>query len=106
MNFLHLFKDNYIYDVKYALRVCIQEGKHEACVFIYTLLHLYEEAVKLALKIDINLAKETVEEVDEENTELKRKLWLLIACYLIEVGSNGDNEDDEEYGFVTLSLIS
>ena len=50
MNFLDYFKEDYVYDVKYALRVCIQEGKTQACVYIYTLLHLYEEAVKLALK--------------------------------------------------------
>ena len=57
MNFLDYFKEDYVYDVKYALRVCIQEGKTQACVYIYTLLHLYEEAVKLALKVDLELAK-------------------------------------------------
>ena len=86
MDFLCYFQDNYIYDVKYALRVCIQEGKHDACVFIYTLLHLYEEAVRLALKVDIELAKYTADKVDEEDVELRRKLWLIIACHLIEVG--------------------
>ena len=42
MNFLDYFQEDYVYDVKYALRVCIQEDKREACVFIYALLHLYE----------------------------------------------------------------
>ena len=32
MNFLDYFKEDYVYDVKYALRVCIQEGKTQACV--------------------------------------------------------------------------
>ena len=50
MEFLDFFQENYVYDVKYALRVCIQEGKKEACVFIYSLLGLYEEAVKESRK--------------------------------------------------------
>ena len=83
MNFLDYFKEEYIYDVKYALRVCIQEGKQQACVYIYTLLHLFEEAVKLALTVDLELAKYCADKAEDDET--KKKLWLLIARYLIEV---------------------
>ena len=83
MEFLDYFQENYIYDIKYALRVCIQEGKHRACVYIYSLLHLYEEAVKLALQIDIELAKFCADKPEDE--EVRKKLWLIIARFLIEV---------------------
>ena len=86
MNFLDYFKEDYVYDVKYALRVCIQEGKTQACVYIYTLLHLYEEAVKLALKVDLELAKYCADKAEDDET--RKKLWLIIARYLIEVGVN------------------
>ena len=84
MEFLDFFQENYVYDVKYALRVCIQEGKKEACVFIYSLLGLYEEAVKLALTVDIQLAKFCTDKAEDEET--RKKLWLLVARFLIEVG--------------------
>ena len=83
MNFLDYFQEDYVYDVKYALRVCIQEDKREACVFIYALLHLYEEAVKLALKVDLQLAKYCADKPEDEET--RKRLWLVIARYLIEV---------------------
>lgn len=84
MEFLDYFKEEYIYDVKYALRVCIQEHKHQACVYIYSLLHLYEEAVKLALTVDLELAKYCADKAEDDET--KKKLWLIIARFLIEVG--------------------
>lgn len=86
MAFLDYFKEDYIYDVKYALRVCIQEGKHEACVYIYSLLHLYEEAVKLALRVNLDLAKDAATKAEES---VQKKLWLIIARYLIEVAVRG-----------------
>ena len=89
MAFLDYSKEDYIYDVKYALRVCIQEGKHEACVYIYSLLHLYEEAVKLALRVNLDLAKEAANKAEES---VRKKLWLIIARYLIEVGKGSVGE--------------
>jgi len=55
------------YDVKYALRLCLGEDTHKAktvymkkslqraCVYIYTVLKLYEEAVSMALKVPSSL---------------------------------------------------
>lgn len=44
---------NVCYDVKYALRLCLDGGENlrEACVEIYTVMQMYEEAVALALKV-------------------------------------------------------
>lgn len=38
------------YDVQYALRMCLEKGLDEACVYIYSSMGLYEECVSLALK--------------------------------------------------------
>jgi vacuolar protein sorting-associated protein 18 len=39
------------YDHKYALRVCLKAEKNQASVIIYRAMHLYEEAIDLALKV-------------------------------------------------------
>ena len=46
------------YDVKYALRLCLGDGDEKAkpllrraCVTIYTVMCLYEEAVSMALQV-------------------------------------------------------
>ena len=91
--------------MKYALRVCLEHGHKEACVHIYSIMGLYEEAVGLAIEvgtdallnverlqrsdvfkglrsflaqIDINLAKSKAE-LPENDSDLKRKLWLKIG---------------------------
>ena len=39
------------FDLQYALRLCTQHGKAQACILIYSAMGLYEEAVELALKV-------------------------------------------------------
>ena len=39
------------YDLKYALRLCAEHGYLEACVLVYKIMELYEEAVDLALQV-------------------------------------------------------
>ena len=102
MNFLDYFQEDYVYDVKYALRVCIQENKREACVFIYALLHLYEEAVKLALKVDLQLAKYCADKAEDEET--RKRLWLLIARHLIEVSVVIEDNDRRKVTRIQLLL--
>lgn len=71
------------YDLKYALRVCTEYGHQRACVFIYTTMGLYEEAVDLALKVDVELAKQNADKPDDDE-ELRKKLWLRIARHVVE----------------------
>lgn len=97
LNFIDKNKNNPIYDYKYALRLCHQQGKARACVGIYNAMGLYQEAVKLALEIDATgrLAKKVVtravgsdlgaDGIDEEE---RKKLWLMIAKHVI-VTENG-----------------
>ena len=43
------------YDMKYALRLCSEHKKQEACVHIYSTIRLYEEAVDLALTVSFSI---------------------------------------------------
>lgn len=77
------------YDYKYALRLCHQQSKTRACVAIYTAMDLYEEAVKLALDVDLELAKKVVSVSERTADEQERKrLWLIIGRHVIQ-GRNG-----------------
>ncbi|CAN7941898.1 unnamed protein product [Ixodes hexagonus] len=86
MKYLHVEGHDQLtvpYDLKYALRVCSELGLTEACVHIYSTMELYEEAVDLALKVDIELAK-TNANMPGNNEELKKKLWLKIAEHVVK----------------------
>jgi vacuolar protein sorting-associated protein 18 len=43
----------FFYDLKYALRLCLQEKRMCACVRIYSMMSMHEEAVALALKVNL-----------------------------------------------------
>jgi len=72
------------YDLKYALRLCMKERKLKACVYIYSAMELYEEAVDLALEVDIDLAKDNADKVKDDDEALCKKLWLRIARHKVE----------------------
>ncbi|KAL5007275.1 hypothetical protein ScPMuIL_016081 [Solemya velum] len=76
--------DEICYDLKYALRLCSEHKQSRACVHIYSLMNLYEEAVDLALTVDVELAKQQAEKPDEDDEELRKKLWLRIARHVVE----------------------
>ncbi|XP_054719566.1 vacuolar protein sorting-associated protein 18 homolog [Uloborus diversus] len=72
------------YDQKYALRLCSEQaGFEQACVHIYTTMGLYEEAVDLALRVDVELAKQNADR-PEDDDELRKKLWLKIAEHVVK----------------------
>eukprot|EP01104_Vermistella_antarctica_P010093 TRINITY_DN2663_c0_g1_i4.p1 TRINITY_DN2663_c0_g1~~TRINITY_DN2663_c0_g1_i4.p1 ORF type:complete len:947 (-),score=277.56 TRINITY_DN2663_c0_g1_i4:38-2878(-) len=81
LNFLST-KESY-FDLKYALRLCTLHDKALACVLIYSKMELYEEAVELALKVDLDLAKINADK-PEDDDELRKKLWLRIARHVVE----------------------
>lgn len=61
------------YDIGYALRVCQQNERWEACVILSSMLGLWENSVDQALKISVQLAKEKAAQAND------RKLWLKIG---------------------------
>ncbi|KAK2864365.1 hypothetical protein Q7C36_003519 [Tachysurus vachellii] len=71
------------YDLKYALRLCAEHGYLQACVLVYRIMELYEEAVDLALKVDVDLAKSCAD-LPEDDEELRKKLWLKIARHVVQ----------------------
>ena len=70
------------YDIRYAIRICLELGLERACVHLYSTMAMFEEAIDLALNFDINLAKQTAEK-PELSDELRKKLWLRIAKHVI-----------------------
>mgnify|MGYP001792490063 CR=1 FL=1 len=92
--------DQVHYDMKYALRLCAENNKFKACVHIYSTMGLFEEAVDLALKVDVDLAKAQAEKPPEEEEVLRKKLWLRIARHVVE------NEKDVKKAMEFLSHCS
>lgn len=84
------------YDLKYALRLCAEHEHHRACVHVYKVMELYEEAVDLALKVDVDLAKSCAD-LPADDEELKKKLWLKIARHVVQ------EEKDVKKAMVCLS---
>ncbi|KAM9294249.1 vacuolar protein sorting-associated protein 18 homolog [Gastrophryne carolinensis] len=84
------------YDLKYALRLCAEHGHHRACVHVYKVMELYEEAVDLALKVDVDLAKSCAD-LPSDDEELMKKLWLKIARHVVQ------EEKDVKKAMVCLS---
>lgn len=74
------------YDLDYALRLCKGAGRTQACVHIYAKMGMWEESVDLALeKGDLELAKVNADMPHaNEDKELRRKLWLKIAKYVVQ----------------------
>ncbi|CAL1534740.1 unnamed protein product [Lymnaea stagnalis] len=72
------------YDVKYALRLCAEFDHKKACVHIFSLMGLYEEAVDTALAVDVELAKQQANKPEEEDRDMRKKLWLRIARHVVE----------------------
>ncbi|KAK3243890.1 hypothetical protein CYMTET_46480, partial [Cymbomonas tetramitiformis] len=89
LTFLHKAMDmegEPLYDVKYALRLALGARRHRSCVHLYCMLHMYEEAVALALHVDIDLAKQVAEKPDDDAV-LRKKLWLRVARHVVEQDS-------------------
>lgn len=82
----------FFYDPKYALRLCLKEKRMRACVHIYSMMSMHEEAVALALQVDPELAMAEADKV-EDDEELRKKLWLMIAKHVVgqEKGTKREN---------------
>ncbi|XP_047317718.1 vacuolar sorting protein 18-like [Impatiens glandulifera] len=74
---------DFFYEPKYALRLCLKEKRMRACVHIYSMMSMHEEAVALALQIDAELAKAEADKV-EDDEDLRKNLWLMVAKHVVE----------------------
>lgn len=72
------------YDLDYALRLCKRHNRLQACVHIYAQMGMWEESVELALEMgELELAKINAER-PEDDPILRRKLWLMVAKYVVQ----------------------
>ena len=73
------------YDLDYALRLCKETKRVQPCVHIYAKMGLWESSVDLALeKGDLELAKINADMPPEEDRQLRKRLWLKIAKYVVQ----------------------
>lgn len=80
---LDFIKENEInFDLRFTLRLCHKIELYKACVTLYTMMELYEDAFDYAMLFDLELAKE-IANLPEIDKELKKKLWLKIAKHII-----------------------
>lgn len=78
------------YDADFALRLCIQHSRIQACVHIYSLMGQYASAVSLALKHnEIDLASMVADRPAESSPTLRKKLWLAVAKKVISQQGTG-----------------
>jgi hypothetical protein len=73
-------------------------------VLIYSIMGLYEEAVDLSLKIDIDLAKENADK-PEDDEALRKKLWLKIARHVVEEEKDIKKYEDLFFSFFFSLLL-
>ncbi|KAG8844570.1 hypothetical protein FRB96_002999 [Tulasnella sp. 330] len=83
------------YDLDYALRLCKQNSRMQACVHIYAQMAMWDECVELALQIgELELAKVNCERATEDSgmgtgtassdDDLRKRLWLKVARYVVQ----------------------
>lgn len=85
------------YDLDYALRLCKQHNRLQACVHIYAQMAMWEESVELALQMgDLELAKVNCERATEDagtsDETLRKRLWLKVAKFVVQ-----DKKDIKTY---------
>ncbi|KAB8576182.1 hypothetical protein FH972_025710 [Carpinus fangiana] len=80
------------YDTDFALRLCIQHSRIQACVHIYTTMGRYAAAVDLALQHQQTDLAIAVAERPEHDASTQKKLWLAIARSVIS-GAPSSLED-------------
>uniref|UniRef100_A0A915J6G2 Vacuolar protein sorting-associated protein 18 homolog n=1 Tax=Romanomermis culicivorax TaxID=13658 RepID=A0A915J6G2_ROMCU len=74
---------NIRYEPKFALKICLEAKLCETSVFIYCIMNMFEDAMKLALTVvGHDLAKFVAKWPEEQETQ--RKLWLMFARDVIE----------------------
>jgi hypothetical protein len=70
-------------DLNFALRVCSNHNKHEACVLLYKSLKMYDEALDAALKVSLESAEQVANSPDIDDS-LRKSLWLKLVRHVIE----------------------
>ncbi|KAI9147067.1 Vacuolar protein sorting-associated protein-like protein [Paramyrothecium foliicola] len=71
------------YDLDFAFRLCDQHRRTLSCVYIYTILARYRDALDIALSHDeLELAAEVADQ-PKNQPQLRKQLWLVVAQKVI-----------------------
>lgn len=104
---LEFIKENEInFDLRFTLRLCHKIDLYKACVTLYTMMELYEDAFDYAMLFDLELAKK-IANLPAIDVELKKKLWLKIAKQIISKNNDLQHLSTllNECGYLTIEDI-
>ena len=76
-------KEGVPYDIKYALTLCQGAGLKDESVSLLCILGQLEEAVELALDVDLEAAKRCLR-FARDDQDTRKKIWLRIARYVVQ----------------------
>lgn len=79
-----------LFDLQSVLRACVSKHHVRPCIRLYQTLSLYEDVIGAALAYDVSFAKK-VANLPQINVNARRRMWLMIAKYLI---------NNREYGAI------
>ncbi|KAH8598072.1 vacuolar protein sorting protein-like protein DigA [Bisporella sp. PMI_857] len=83
LNYLETQGDEPNFDSDFALRLCIEHSRVQACVHVYSTMGQYLQAVELALShSEIDLAS-LIADRPVSDPSLRKKLWLAVAKKVI-----------------------
>lgn len=88
-----------LYDVVHALRLARECRRDRATVALLSEAGLWEDAVRLALTIDQQLAEETARRGGDHgdgDAALSRVLWLIIARHVVGKGLSPDEDEKKQ----------
>lgn len=101
------FKHQYGIELSYVLRLCKQFQRKKTSVYIYVLLNLPEQAIKIALEVsDFQLAM-TIASLPVDDI-VKKQLWMLIAKYVLKkenINTESGHADSNNTGAVKQCLL-
>ena len=70
-------------DTKFALKQCVEAGLVREAVHLYSVLGQHEQALELALTLDVDLAAEVAAKRNLPEDQSK-KLWLMVAKHVVQ----------------------
>lgn len=80
------------YTYSYVKQLCEQHQFHHALYELYCSHNDYIQAIQIALSYDIELAKSTIQRIQNStNTILIKQLWLMVAQHLIATAHSNDS---------------
>lgn len=92
-------------ELSYVIRLCKRYNRRRSMVYVYVLLNMPQRSVKIAMDVDLRLAKEIAGL--PMSALVQKKLWMLIAFHVMNSsGADGSANSNALAVKNTLSLIA